>query len=494
MTRDRLRLHIHLDSDQTKIVDIDRYKHQHYLELDVRYYVGGTWKNTNEDGVVIATNFVGCLDDVLFNAFHPISEVKRKKSGYEMIGNVSFNCPALEYIPITFTSNMAFLRIPTHPKDRNSVSFAFKTYDSEGILLYCDGPISVYLYMLDGKLNFELSDSIGSKEAITLNSDVFVRKELNDGTWHTVRASVDTKFMSFEIDDYDGVNTTQHTVKLLAYGQTLDFENVTYVGGGTYYREMYGFVGCMLDLRVNDETIDLKSLAKPAGIISRSVTKGQCTMRSYCHPTPCRYQSRCIQKLNNFTCKCKKFYDGRYCQVPLFQATCQGYKELGMTQDAHCTVDPDNIGPLPEARVLCNMTAGEDAVTVINNTHSGTMKVRDANRFLSFRKSWAHLIKYAMSYNNLRALVDKSDHCRQYVQFNCINTTFLSKPPNGRYGAVWFSTDGRYRYYWGGAKSTGATCACARKGSCYDRSKVCNCDTGDAVWRQDAGTYTTLYG
>ena len=92
---------------------------------------------------------------------------------------------------------------------------------------------------------------------------------------------------------------------------------------------------------------------------------------------------------------------------------------------------------------------------------------------------------------NLRALVDSSDHCRQYVQFDCFNTKFFDRYADQEYGASWFSTDGQQKGYWGGAsKTTG--CACSQTGSCHDSTKECNCDTGDNVWRRDAGKSRNL--
>ena len=369
-----------------------------------------------------------------------------------------------------------------------SVSFSFRTYDRDGVLMYRDGSTaSVHLYLKDAKPNFEFR--VGDKDPVRIDTSTFIHEDLNDGAWHTVRASVDAYFMYLKIDDWAGANVSGHAVEL--NGETsLNFENATYIGGGVYHRRMHGFVGCMRDLRANGVAVDLKSLAKPRGIYSQSVVKGRCALRSFCHPSPCRHESACVQRSGNFTCECKRFYEGRFCDQPLFQATCQRYKELGMTEDARCTLDPDNAGPLPEFRVLCNMTAGRDAVTVVEHTRGeGTVRVRDATRYSQGSKIWIHFIEYrGVDYETLRALVDESDRCRQYVQFDCINTTFLTKQANGRStGAMWSSTDGISRYYWGGGRDTNSECACARTGSCHDHTKFCNCDTGDGVWRRDAG-------
>ena len=221
---------------------------------------------------------------------------------------------------------------------------------------------------------------------------------------------------------------------------------------------------------------------------------GKCDLTSYCHPTPCQYQSKCEQLSGNFTCHCKQFYSGRYCELPSFQTTCQGYKDLGVKEDSYCRLDSDRNGPLKEFQVLCNMTNSKEAVTIVNHTSSSRhVKIRDeAVRPIFATKSWAHVLDYGVDIKSLIAMVDESDHCRQYVEFNCINSKFLSPRGRGLPGAYWVSDDGVERHYWGGAKRGGTTCACGTKDSCYDKTKKCNCDTGDGVWRRDAGLCGTI--
>ena len=175
----------------------------------------------------------------------------------------------------------------------------------------------------------------------------------------------------------------------------------------------------------------------------------------------------------------------------MFQSTCEGYKELGMKEDAYCRVDADGTGPLHEFKVLCNMTNSKDAVTIVNHTSSARqVKIMDeAYTFSYSARSWAHKLDYGVDFESLRALIDESDHCRQYVEFNCINTKFLTRRELELPGAYWVSENGVEHHYWGGGKLGGVTCACGTTLSCHDKTKTCNCDTGDGVWRQDAGMY-----
>ena len=491
LTRDKHKVTIHLDKQPTDIVKIEmshQYNTQYRLLIDVRIYVGGTWKTTNELKHPIVKNFVGCLGDVLFNAFHLITDAQRKKKAYTTTGTISYTCPTTEYKPISFLNKMAYLKVPSPDQSRVSIELMFRTYDKNGILMHRDGPkLSTYLYLEDGRLKFEYN--VPGEKQLTLDIDAHRPRyrHFNDGEWHLVKASIGPNAMIFRVDNGTETNTAPHKA-ILNDPSSLDFENITYVGGGTYYKRMYGLVGCMKDLRVNNAKINLVKL--PKKIAAVYVEAGKCTLRSFCHPSPCQYKSRCEQRNNNFTCICKKFYRGRYCEVPSFQATCHGYKELGMNEDAYCRVDPDGKGPLPEFRVLCNMTDGADAVTIVNHTSSTRqVKVREeAYTFSAAVRSWAHKLDYGVELKNLRALVDESDHCRQYVEFNCINTKFLTPRGKDLPGAYWVSFDGVGQHYWGGTKRGGVSCACGTTSSCHDRSKMCNCDTGDGVWRQDAGT------
>ena len=268
ITREKHKLTIHLDKQPTKIVNIKmskRFETQFILRINIRIYVGGTWKKTNERGKTkIVKNFVGCLSDVLFNAVHLISDARQKKKGYTTQGAISYTCPAREYKPIGFLNERAFLKVPSPDRNNVSVQFKFRAYDKNGILMFKDGQkVSVWLYLENGKLKFDcyIAKRTG-KQLVTLDTDTWMPDtDFNDGEWHSVKASLDSFMMIFQVDNGIPVNADAHTV-LLNQERSLDFENFTHVGGGTYYKGMYGFVGCMKDLRVNGAKINASALPK----------------------------------------------------------------------------------------------------------------------------------------------------------------------------------------------------------------------------------------
>jgi len=87
---------------------------------------------------------------------------------------------------------------------------------------------------------------------------------------------------------------------------------------------------------------------------------------------------------------------------------------------------------------------------------------------------------------SMRAVIQKSTRCRQYISFDCFKSKILSAPV-GPATAQWLSGSGTLHSYWGGAPSNSHMCACGVTGTCDDPTKRCNCDIADDKWRQDAG-------
>ena len=267
ITRDKHKLTINLDNEPTKTVNIQmakRFEAHKKLRINIRIYVGGTWKKTNERKTPLTKNFVGCLANVLFNAYNLISDAKKKNQGFTIEGgNVSFTCAAKDYKPIGFLNEYAYLTFASPDRNIVSAEFQFRTYDQNGLLMYRDGPkISVWLYLQKGKLKFEFYIP-QKKQLVTLSTDTWLHDaNFNDGEWHSVKASLDPAVMTFRVDDGRETTADAHAVLLGKQAKKLDFDNITYVGGGTYYKEMYGFVGCMKDLNVSGAKIDVVNLPK----------------------------------------------------------------------------------------------------------------------------------------------------------------------------------------------------------------------------------------
>ena len=88
----------------------------------------------------------------------------------------------------------------------------------------------------------------------------------------------------------------------------------------------------------------------------------------------------------------------------------------------------------------------------------------------------------------LTRLTEVSAHCEQFIKYECRDSVLLL---NGDMYGWWVSRDGEKMKYWGGGNiSFPYKCACGLIGSCAEKSRGCNCDKNDYVWRQDSGLLT----
>ena len=77
----------------------------------------------------------------------------------------------------------------------------------------------------------------------------------------------------------------------------------------------------------------------------------------------------------------------------------------------------------------------------------------------------------------MKAIVDRSEQCQQFVQYECRDAK-LFNGPRGEPVSRWLSGDGHFKYYWGGAERNSYKCACAYKEPhfCIEGA-YCNCDS-----------------
>ena len=176
---------------------------------------------------------------------------------------------------------------------------------------------------------------------------------------------------------------------------------------------------------------------------------------------------------------------GRTCQEPIVQKTCQDYMSMGLTEDSYCKIDPDGTGPVNSFEVLCNMTRGNEAVTIVPiNNSLKRVKVGDIAFFKNAK--YYHHIDYMLAENVIQAIIKSSSECRQFVKYECRNSLLLNSP-RGPSHVRWVNQAGSFEDYWGGAPKDSFKCACGVNKTCADATKYCNCDKGDDVWREDSG-------
>ena len=121
-------------------------------------------------------------------------------------------------------------------------------------------------------------------------------------------------------------------------------------------------------------------------------------------------------------------------------------------------------------------------VTVISHDSEKRTLVKGFERPGSYKRN----VKYTgASLTQLADLTRISSHCEQFIRYDCYGSILL----RGDY--AWLvSRDGVKMRYWGGTPPGSDKCACGMKERCANPIYECDCDKGDAVWRQDSGLLT----
>ncbi|XP_052093084.1 uncharacterized protein LOC127729350 isoform X2 [Mytilus californianus] len=92
-------------------------------------------------------------------------------------------------------------------------------------------------------------------------------------------------------------------------------------------------------------------------------------------------------------------------------------------------------------------------------------------------------IEYAGNNGDISKIIEHSAFCRQDVTYDCQDSPIMA---NGNAQIV--DIDGNVKDYFPGGLP--GRCACGLTGTCFDKTKQCNCDTVDGVRRQDFGPVT----
>lgn len=449
------------------------------LDLDRFLFIGGLERSSSGNyGLVTAgPGFIGCMKNLYFDHTDIFYGAKDELFDYETHGFVRFVCPNSEYVPVNFPSPDTHLKLSRHSPKKFTVDLFFRTYDGNGVLVYKQSNNSrVYLKIASGSIELEIR--VGTDKPIRISEG----DDLHDGMWHHVIAGVSGKDLWLKLDTRPELRHENPWLSSIG-----DFRSRVYIGYGT---QNEGFVGCMHRIKLNGNPVNLIHLS--GSKISGAVIN-HCGISSKCFPNPCRNEGQCFQTWRAFSCDCEgTFYHGARCESPLYRATCQEYKALGMVHDAYCQVDPDGTGPLRAFTVMCNMSASEAAMTVVTHDKQGKHRVSFGAAILA--NQYFQRITYGsnlqLNLASIRALIERSSNCKQYIRYDCFNSTLLNSPVGPEH-VQWLSSTYVRQNYWGGAPSGSNKCKCGVTKTCEDPSKFCNCDAAnDNRWRQDSGYLT----
>jgi leucine-rich repeat transmembrane neuronal protein 1/2 len=197
--------------------------------------------------------FVGSMQQLYFNNKEIIQLAKTKSlPNLNLTARFDSDKPILRDT-VTFKSKDAYVTLPKlQARSQFSISFQFKTVESDGVLLYNGGQGQdfIAIEMQDGYLHL-LFNMGGGAERVVVNT----QQRLNDNKWHLVSVQrPGLEQMQIRVDD-------EHPTISDLSGSTsmhLDLIGDLYVGGvkksmygNMPYSSRHGFQGCMAAIDFN---------------------------------------------------------------------------------------------------------------------------------------------------------------------------------------------------------------------------------------------------
>ena len=242
-----------------------------------------------------------------------------------VFGDVTFGqCEeVIESQPITFTSPESFIALPRFDVSRKlaTMTFQFKTVEANGMIMYNGGSFGnidsdfFAMEIIDGYLYLLLDLGSGAiKEKAS-------RTRVDDGHPHIVFFQYGGKNGFIKVDAHQTEYTTP------GRRSQLELEQLLFIGGLDFDRHnsyrlpkelwsgilKYGYVGCLQDLVVNNNKIDLMTVARTQR--QRDIVTGCYRGEAKCDSQPCMHKGKCVEGWNRFTCDCRATeYTGDTCE------------------------------------------------------------------------------------------------------------------------------------------------------------------------------------
>lgn len=450
------------------------------LDLNRELYIGGL-PNFNQEGIKVAANFTGCVENLMINDTNVAYELKRDTESYmySKVGQVLYNCRYEQVVSVTFVNSDSMLRVHGYMQPSMNCSFDFRTFNDRGLLLYNKFSIEGYvkLYLDTGRIRVELQ---GKKTPVVLLKPF--DHLLNDGQWHRLILALQTNRIELHLDGVPSITTRLFS---------LETGSEYLVGGGVY--GMRGFIGCMRYLYIEGRYINVLTL--PPNQVQGQVLRDACQMVDRCHPNPCEHGGVCKQDSIEFVCNCTDTgYAGAVCHVSLHPLSCEAYhmKKKPDETMANILIDVDGSGPLTPFPVECIFHPDNRSDTLVHHKNEMTTDVKGYREPGSFIQD----IVYDAPMEQMVHLVNRSTLCRQRLTYECFNARLFdtsvqdSTPETFSPYGWWVSRSNQRMDYWGGSIPGSRKCRCGLYGSCKDPQRWCNCDAGIEEWLSDGGELT----
>uniref|UniRef100_A0A8C4W331 Contactin associated protein 1 n=1 Tax=Gopherus evgoodei TaxID=1825980 RepID=A0A8C4W331_9SAUR len=435
------------------------------LDLDTELFFGGVISQKNQS-LVYRQNFRGCMENIFFNRVN-IADLARRRAC--LTGHITDQ----PYMPITFAGINNYLQVPGIPRrNRLSVSFKFRSWDTVGLLLYTS--FAEHL----GSLEMVLRGDGNQQPTRPPQLCPHPGYRLNDGFWHMVELVARDGSAVITIDDNDGAEFRVAHPFQLRTGTQYFFGGCPKPAAITgCLSNQTAFHGCLQSISVDAQPVELDLLRQERLGKYSNVFFNMCSITDRCTPNLCEHGGRCLQSWDDFTCVCDLTgYKGETCHKSLYKESCDAYRLSGKTS-GNFTIDPDGSGPLKPFTVYCDIREDRAWTIVRHNRHYAT-RVRGSSvdrPFLGAVEYWN------ASWAEVAALANGSEYCEQHLEFSCYSSRLLNTP----YGppvSFWMGRHDQRHYYWGGSPPGVQRCACGLDKNCVDPKYFCNCDADHAQW------------
>ncbi|XP_076226293.1 neurexin 1 isoform X6 [Nomia melanderi] len=279
-----------------------------------RLLVGGGADARSLQGAKGINNFVGCLKKVEFVAeglkLEVIEAARGGAVGAAAWGKMEFHCREPRATdPITFTTRDSHLVLPPWKAAKSgSISFKIRTSEANGLIMYSRSGAharqDLFAFEIFGG-HLYLHVDLGSDPVKVKAS----KQRVDDGTWHDV---------ALRRVERDGrVIVDGSTVEFRTPGDStqLDLDGLLYIGGvGAPFAPLtippvlwtgalrQGYVGCMRELVINGQPIDIAGYAQQQD--SGAVRPACHSQPSHCPSEPCMHGGHCLEGWNRFHCDC----------------------------------------------------------------------------------------------------------------------------------------------------------------------------------------------
>uniref|UniRef100_A0ABI7WRX9 Contactin-associated protein-like 5 n=1 Tax=Felis catus TaxID=9685 RepID=A0ABI7WRX9_FELCA len=450
------------------------------LDIDYELSFGGI-PVPGKPGTFLKKNFHGCIENLYYNGVNIIDLAKRRKHQIYTVGNVTFSCSEPQIVPITFVnSSSSYLLLPGTPQiDGLSVSFQFRTWNKDGLLLsteLSEGSGTLLLSLEGGTVRLVI------QKMTERTAEILTGSSLNDGLWHSVSITARRDRITLTLDN-DAASPAQDTTRVQIYSG-----NSYYFGGcpdnltdSQCLNPIKAFQGCMRLIFIDNQSKDLISVQQGSLGNFSDLHIDLCSIKDRCLPNYCEHGGGCSQSWTSFSCNCSNTgYSGATCHNSLYEQSCEVYRHQGNTA-GFFYIDSDGSGPLGPLQVYCNIT--EDKIwTSVQHNNTELTRVRGADP----EKPYTMALDYGGSMEQLEAMIDGSEHCEQEVAYHCRRSRLLNTP-DGTPFTWWIGRSNERHPYWGGAPPGVQQCECGLDESCLDIRHFCNCDADKDEWTNDTG-------